>query len=92
MAPKLRPGSVGITVRERLTPKQSRYSYAFRAHAGQKLTWAFSGPAVRTVLRNPTGDSEGPGLPEIIPLPSSGTSCLRSARTPWQSISLARLS
>jgi hypothetical protein len=70
---RLRPGSVGITVRERLTPKQSRYSYAFGAHAGQKLTWTFSGPAVRTLLRDPTGDSEGPGLPEIISLTSSGT-------------------
>ena len=70
----LRPGSIGITVRERLTPNRSRYSYAFRARAGQKLTWAFSRrPAVRTLLRDPTGDSEGPGLPYIIPLPSSGT-------------------
>jgi hypothetical protein len=70
---RLRPGSVGITVRERLTPKRSRYSYAFRARAGQKLTWAFSGPTVRTLLRYPTGSTNGPGLPDIIPLPSSGT-------------------
>jgi hypothetical protein len=70
---RLRPGSVGITVRERLTPNRSRYSYAFRARAGQKLTWAFSGPTVRTLLRNPTGGSDGPGLPHIIPLPSTGT-------------------
>jgi hypothetical protein len=69
----LHPGSAGITVRERLTPNRSRYSYAFRARAGQKLTWAFSGPSVRTLLRYPTGDSYGPGLPDIIPLPSSGT-------------------
>lgn len=69
----LRPGSVGITVRGRLTPIRSRYSYAFRASAGQKLTWAFSGPMVRTLLRYPSGDSVGPGLPDIIPLPSSGT-------------------
>jgi|SRR5215831_3312556 len=70
---RLRPGSVGITVRDRLTPTRSRYSYAFRARAGQKLTWAFSGPAVRTLLQYPTGGSDGPGLPDIIPLPSSGT-------------------
>jgi hypothetical protein len=70
---RLRPGIVGITVRERLTPSRSRYSYAFRAHAGEKLTWAFSGPAVRTLLRYPSGDNIGPGLPNIIPLPSSGT-------------------
>jgi hypothetical protein len=68
----LRPGSVGITVRERLTPDRSRYSYAFRARAGQKLTWAFSGPTVRTLLRYPSGDSVGPGLPDIILLPNSG--------------------
>jgi hypothetical protein len=70
----LRPGSVGITVRKRLTPNRSRYSYAFRARAGQKLSWVLNGrPAVRTLLRDPTGNSEGPGLPDIIPLPSSGT-------------------
>jgi len=69
---RLRPGSVGITVHERLTPNRSRYSYAFRARAGQKLTWAFSGPMVRTLLRYPTGGSDGPGLPDIVPLPSSG--------------------
>jgi hypothetical protein len=69
----LHPGSTGITVRERLTPNRSRYSYAFGARAGQKLTWAFSGPAVRTLLRYPTGDSDGPGLPNIIPLPLAGT-------------------
>jgi len=68
---RLRPG--WITVRERLTSHRSRYSYAFRARAGQKLTWAFSGPAVRTLIRYPTGGSNGPGLPHIIPLPTSGS-------------------
>jgi len=68
----LHPGSAGITVRERLTPNRSRYSYAFRARAGQKLTWAYNGPSARTLLRHPSGDSDGPGLPDIIPLPSSG--------------------
>jgi hypothetical protein len=70
---KLYPGSAGITVRERLTPDRSRYSYAFRARAGQKLVWAFSGPSVRTLLRHPTGENDGPGLPDIIALPTSGT-------------------
>jgi hypothetical protein len=69
----LRPSSSRITVHGRLTPDHSRYSYAFKARAGQKLTWTFNGPTVRTLIRYPTGESEGPGLPDEIPLPRTGT-------------------
>jgi hypothetical protein len=65
-------GSNRIFVRGRLTPDRSRYSYVFRARAGQKLTWTFNGPTVRTLIRYPTGGSDGPGLPDEIPLPSTG--------------------
>jgi hypothetical protein len=70
---RLHPGSIGITVSERLTPNRSRYSYTFMARAGQKLTWTFDGPTVRTLIRYPTGGSDGPTLPDVIPLPSTGT-------------------
>jgi hypothetical protein len=61
-----------ITVRGGLTADRSRYSYVFRARAGQQLTWTFNGPTVRTLIRYPTGGSDGPGLPDEIPLPSTG--------------------
>lgn len=66
-------GSNRITVHGRLTPDRSRYSYLFKARAGQKLTWTFNGPTVRTLIRYPTGGSDGPGLPDTIALPSTGT-------------------
>jgi hypothetical protein len=68
-----RRGSDRTTVTGRLTPRRSRYSYAFEAGAGQTLTWTFDGPTVRTVIRYPTGESDGPGLPHVIPLPRTGT-------------------
>jgi hypothetical protein len=68
----LRTGSNRISVHGRLTPDRSRYSYLFRARAGQQLTWTFNGPTVRTLIRYPTGGSDGPGLPNEIPLPSTG--------------------
>ena len=70
----LRPGADRVTVRGRLTPNnQSCCSYAFKARAGQRLTWTFDGPTIRTLIRYPTGESDGPGLPDVIPLPSTGT-------------------
>lgn len=68
-----RPGSDRITVRGRLTRHRMQYAYAFKARAGQRLTWTFKGPTVRTVIRSPDGDSDGPGLPHIVPLRSTGT-------------------
>jgi hypothetical protein len=70
---QFRTGSDRITVSGQLTPKRSRYSYVFMARAGQKLTWTFNGPTVRTLIRYPTGESDGPGLPDVIPLPRTGT-------------------
>ena len=68
----LRTRSDRITVHGRLTPDRSRYSYVFKARAGQKLTWTFNGPTVHTLMRYPTGESDGPSLPDVIPLPSTG--------------------
>jgi len=72
-----RLGTDRVTVRGRLTPHRSRYSYALKARAGQKLTWTFHGPTIRTVIRYPSGESDGPGLPHVIPLPSTGTYVFR---------------
>jgi len=56
-----------------LTREHNRYSYAFKARAGQKLTWTFNGPTVRTMIRYRTGETEGPGLPNDISLTRTGT-------------------
>jgi|KBSSwiStaDraftv2_1062776.scaffolds.fasta_scaffold612966_2 hypothetical protein len=70
---KLRPSCRRITVHGELTREHNRYSYAFKAQAGQKLTWTFNGPTVRTMIRYPTGETEGPGLPNDISLTRTGT-------------------
>jgi hypothetical protein len=70
---RFRPGTDRVTVFGRLTRHRSRVSYAFRARARQTLTWTFRGPAIRTVIRYPNGDTDGPGLPHRIRLPRSGT-------------------
>jgi len=47
--------------------------YSLAARAGQTLTWAFSGPAMRSVIIYPDGSADGPGIPESIPLEATGT-------------------
>jgi hypothetical protein len=47
-------------------------AYTFKAHAGQTLHWALKGPNVRIVLTYPDGHSEGPGVPNVVPLPADG--------------------
>lgn len=69
---KLRPGYHQVTVHGELTPKHSSYSYSFKARAGEKLTWNFNGPMVRTMIRYPTGETDGPGLPNDIALTRTG--------------------
>ena len=48
-------------------------AYRFAAQAGQVLYWRITGPAVRTVIRYPDGQADGPGLPQAIQLPQTGT-------------------
>jgi hypothetical protein len=45
---------------------------AGRARAGQRLYWRLEGAALRTVLKYPNGDVDGPGVPNGIQLPTSG--------------------
>jgi hypothetical protein len=67
-----RSNSNQITLREQLTPRKRSYSYAFRARAGQKLSWTLEGPTVRTTIQYPNGGSDGPGLPSEIGLSRTG--------------------
>ena len=48
-------------------------AYRFDARAGQVLYWRESGAAVRVVMRYPDGRVDGPGLPQALPLPQTGT-------------------
>lgn len=47
-------------------------AYSFRARAGQRLYWRLEGAALRTVLKYPNGDVDGPGVPNGVRLPASG--------------------
>lgn len=47
-------------------------SYGFYAKQGMRLAWSLSGPPAHTVLTYPNGDSDGPSLPSVIALPTSG--------------------
>ncbi|HUN94164.1 MAG TPA: hypothetical protein VMU33_19080 [Burkholderiaceae bacterium] len=55
-----------------LTPEQPRVSLSFVAPQGAVLHWSYAGPNVRMTLRYPGGDVDGPGLPDLIPLNTSG--------------------
>ena len=65
----------GDSVRLTSVLRQDRQccAYRFEARAGQVLYWRINGPAVRTVIRYPDGQADGPGLPQAIPLPRTGT-------------------
>ena len=47
-------------------------AYVFKARAGQRLIWRISGPATRQVITYPDGHTDGPGLPNPLPLPADG--------------------
>jgi hypothetical protein len=51
-----------------LSPKRRSRSYAFTTTASTRLQWVMRGPAVRTVLSYPDGNTDGPGLPSVVAL------------------------
>lgn len=69
----MKPGSDAITLVHTLTENVECCYYSLDARAGQTLTWAFSGPNVRTTIAYPDGNSDGPGIPNAIPLKATGT-------------------
>ncbi|MPW23114.1 hypothetical protein GCT13_41685 [Paraburkholderia sp. CNPSo 3157] len=46
--------------------------YVFRAAAGMRLEWSYSGPSVHVVLTYPNGDTNGPLAPSTVALPDTG--------------------
>ncbi len=52
-------------------------AYRFAARAGQTLYWRETGATVRVVMIYPDGHADGPGLPQAIALPQTGTYVFR---------------
>jgi len=65
-------GTDTITLEGRLVQNRDCCAYVLRARAGQTLHWKLEGATVRTLITDPHGQSDGPGLPEAIPLPFDG--------------------
>jgi hypothetical protein len=67
-------GTDTITVKGRLVQNgPDCCAYAIGATAGQKLYWSVSGPAVRITIQYPDGSMDGPGIPNPLPLKTTGT-------------------
>jgi hypothetical protein len=69
----MKAGTDTVTLVHVLTEGVECCYYSLEARAGQTLTWEFQGPAIRTVITYPDGSTDGPGIPESIPLEADGT-------------------
>jgi hypothetical protein len=69
---KMKRGTDSLTVHGVLKQNVACCSYVFAARAGQQLHWRISGPAVRMTISYPDGHTDGPGIPNPLPLPASG--------------------
>ena len=70
---EMKPGTDTVTLVHVFQESVECCYYSLAARAGQTLTWTFSGPAMRPVITDPGGDTDGPGIPESIPLAETGT-------------------
>jgi hypothetical protein len=61
-----------VTVAGRLSPRRPSVSYRFSAGPNVWLGWAYKGPAARTLLTDPDGETDGPGLPNRLFLKKEG--------------------
>lgn len=69
---RLRLRAQAVAVKGALSPQRLSVSYSFRARAGQSLVWSLSGPTAHATITYPDGNSDGPDLPETLPLPQTG--------------------
>jgi hypothetical protein len=72
-AVEMRPGSDSITLVHEFRQGVECCYYSLAARGGQTLTWSFDGPAMRSVITYPDGTADGPGIPNSIALPATGT-------------------
>jgi hypothetical protein len=70
---RMRRGTDEVALMGVLVQNRDCCVYRFVAHAGQTLNWRLTGPAVRIVLTYPDGHVDGPGVPNSVPLPMTGT-------------------
>jgi hypothetical protein len=65
-------GSDTIVLSGETKPNVDCCAYVFRANAGQTLTWTLEGATLRTIITDPQGETDGPGLPNAIALRYTG--------------------
>ncbi|MCB1499346.1 MAG: hypothetical protein KDK07_06090 [Bauldia sp.] len=70
---EMKPGTDTITLVHELKQNVECCYYSLAARAGQTLTWSFQGPDARSLITYPDGSSDGPGIPNSIPLKATGT-------------------
>jgi len=71
-------GTNAITIAGKTSPGPDCCAYAFRARAGQTLSWTLEGAKSLTVtMTQPDGHVEGPDLPREILLPQHGIYVIR---------------
>src|SRR4051812_1360519 len=63
---ELKPGKPPVMLHGRLTHRRPNFSFEFSGQQGSVLKWNYNGPAVRTVLTKPTGETQGPGQPAAV--------------------------
>jgi hypothetical protein len=69
---KMKRGTDSVRITGDLRQNVACCTYVFKAAAGQRLIWSIDGPASRQTITYPDGHTDGPGLPNPIPLPQSG--------------------
>jgi hypothetical protein len=71
-------GTNAITITGKTSPGSGCCAYAFRARAGQTLSWTLEGATSLTVMvTQPDGHVDGPELPQEILLPQHGIYVIR---------------
>jgi len=70
---EMKAGTDTVTLVHELRQNVECCYYSLAARAGQTLTWGFDGPNVRSLITYPDGSTDGPGIPNSIPLPTTGT-------------------
>jgi hypothetical protein len=70
---KMKRGTDSVRIAGVLRQNVACCTYVFQARKGQRLIWSVSGPAVRETIGYPDGRTDGPGLPNPIPLPVTGS-------------------
>jgi hypothetical protein len=69
---RMKRGAATVVLTGVLRRNRDCCAYRFKASAGQLLKWKLAGPATRQTIAYPDGHTDGPGLPNPLPLPADG--------------------